>query len=86
MQIGSVTFVLTKAIFREPRAEVAHNRVARNFRDHARGGDGEAVAIAVDDGRLRQGKGKNRQPIDEDVLRLKGQASDRDSHRFVGRA
>ena len=48
-----VALVLAEAIFREPSAEVAHNRVARNLRDHARGRDGEAVAIAVDDRRLR---------------------------------
>jgi hypothetical protein len=81
-----VALVLAEAIFREPSAEVAHNRVARDLRDHARGGDGEAVAVAVDDRGLRQGKGEHRQPIDEDMLRLKSQASDRDSHRFVGRA
>ena len=81
-----VALVLAEAIFREPRAEVAHNRVAPNFRDHARGGDGEAVAIAVDDRGLWEWKGKYRQPVDEDVLRLKGQAGDCDSHRFVGRA
>jgi hypothetical protein len=81
-----VALVLAEAILREPRAEVAHNRVARDLRDHARRRDGEAVAIAVDNRSLRQGKGKNRQPIDQDVLRLAGQAGDRDPHRFVGRA
>jgi hypothetical protein len=81
-----VALVLAEAILREPSAEVAHNRVARDLRDHARGGDGEAVAIAVDDRRLRQGKWKYGQPVDEDVLRFKGQSGDRDSHRFVGRA
>jgi hypothetical protein len=91
MQFNEVKFcpvalVLAEAIFREPSAEVAHNRVARDLRNDARGGDGEAVAIAVDDRGLRQGKGEHRQPIDEDVLRLKSQGSDRDSHRFVGRA
>ena len=81
-----VALVLAEAIFGEPSAEVAHNRVPRDLRDHARGGDGEAVAIAVDNRGLREWKGKYRQPVDEDVLRLKGQASDCDSHRFVRRA
>jgi hypothetical protein len=86
VQFCAVAFVLAEAILRETRAEVAHNRVSRHFRDHARGGDGEAVAIAVDDGCLRQGKGKNGEAIDENVLRLKGEAGDGGSHRFMGRA
>ena len=86
MQFRAVTFVLAEAIFRETGAEVAHNRVARDLRDHARGRDGEAVAIAIDDRRLRQWKRKHRQAVDEDVLRLKGEAGDGDSHRLVGRA
>ena len=53
VQFRAVAFVLAEAILRETRAEVAHNRVARHFRDHTRGRDGEAVAIAVDDGGLR---------------------------------
>jgi hypothetical protein len=52
MQFRAVAFVLAKAILRETRAEVAHNRVPRDLRDDARGRDAEAVAIAVDDGRL----------------------------------
>jgi hypothetical protein len=81
-----VALVLAEAIFGESRAEVAHNHIARDLRDHARGGDGEAVAIAVDDRSLRERKGKHRQPIDEDMLRLGDQARDRDPHCFVGRA
>ena len=86
VQLGAVALVLAEAIFRETRAEVAHNRVARDLRDHARGRDAEAVAIAIDDRRLRQGKGKNRQAIDEDVLGLQRERGQRGAHRFVGRA
>ena len=68
MQFRAVTFVLAEAIFRETRAEVAHNRVARHLRDHARRRDAEAVAIAVDDRRLRQRERENREAIDEDGL------------------
>ena len=53
VEFGAVTFVLAEAIFRETRAEVAHNRIARHLRNDARGRDREAVAIAVDDRRLR---------------------------------
>ena len=84
MQFRAVAFVLAEAILRETRTEVAHNRVARDFRDDARGGDAEAVAIAVDDCRLRQGEGKNRQAIDEDVVGLRDQRLERGTHRLVG--
>jgi len=85
VQLRAVAFVLAKAIFRESRAEVAHNRIAGDLRDDARGRDAEAVAIAVDDRRLRQGKGKNRQAIDQDMLRLIGKGRERGAHRLVGR-
>jgi len=86
VEFRAVAFVLAEAILRETRAEVAHNRVAGDFRDHARGRDREAVAIAVDDRGLRQRKGKHRETIDEHVLRLNGKAGDGRAHGFVGRA
>ena len=86
VEFRAVAFVLAEAIFRETRAEVAHNRVARDFCDHARRGDAEAVAIAVDDRGLREREGKNRKAVDEDMLGLHGQSADRGPHRLVGRA
>ena len=71
MQFGAVAFVLAEAIFGKARAEVAHNRVARDLRDHARGGDAEAVAIAIDDRGLRQGERENGKAVDEDMIGLK---------------
>ena len=56
VQLRAVAFVLAEAISRKTRAEVAHNRVARDFRDHRGGCDAEAVAIAIDDGGLGQRK------------------------------
>jgi hypothetical protein len=86
VQFRAVTFVLAKAIFRETRAEVAHNRVARDLGDDARGRDREAVAIAVDDRGLREREREHRQTVDEDVLRLRGEAGEGGVHRLVGRA
>ena len=86
MQLGAVALVLAEAIFRETRAEVAHNRVARDLCDHARGRDTEAVAIAIDDRGLRQREGKDRQAIDEDVLGLHRQRLQSRAHCFMGRA
>ena len=84
VQFRAVAFVLAEAILRETRAEVPHNRVPRDFRDHARGRDGEAVAIAIDDCRLGEGKRKHREAVDEDMLGLHGQCLDGQAHGFVG--
>jgi len=86
VQFRAVAFVLAETIFRKTRAEVAHNRIASDFRDHGGRRDAEAVAIAIDDRGLRQRKGKHRQAIDENVLRLKGEGGNRRAHRFMGRA
>ncbi len=86
VEFGAVTFVLAEAILRETGAEVAHNRIARHFRDHARGCNREAVAIAVDDRRLGQRKGEYRKAVDEDMFRLNDERGYCRAHRFVGRA
>ena len=86
VEFRAVAFVLAEAIFRETRAEVPHNRVALDFRDHARGCDAEAVAIAVDDRRLRERKREKRQAVDERMLGPHAQRSDGGAHRLVGRA
>jgi hypothetical protein len=86
VQFCAVAFVLAEAILRKTRAEVAHNRIARHFRDYGRGRDAEAVAIAIDDRGLRQRKGKNREAVDENVLRLKGEGGNGGPHRLMGRA
>lgn len=83
MQLGAVALVLAEAILWEAGAEVAHNRVARDLRDDARGRDAEAVAIAVDDRGLRQRERKHGQPIDERMLGLRGQGFQCGAHRFV---
>ena len=86
MEFGAVTFVLAEAIFRETRAEVAHNRIARHLRDHARGRDREAVAIAVDDRRLREWEGEDGQAVNEDVFRLNRESRNCNPHRLMTRA
>ena len=86
MQLGAVAFVLAEAIFREARAEVTHHLVARHFRDHAGGGDRQAVTIAVDDRGLREWKRKDGQSIDENVFGRGKERGDRGAHRFVRRA
>jgi hypothetical protein len=82
----AVAFVLAETILRKTGAEVAHNRIARDFRDHARGGNAETVAIAVDDRRLRQWKRENRQAIDENMVGSLVERGERGPHRLVGGA
>jgi hypothetical protein len=86
VQLRAIAFVLAETIFRKSRAEVAHNRVARDFRDHAGRGDAEAETIAIHDRRLRQRKRKNRKAIDQDMLGPQPQRFDRGAHRLVSRA
>src|SRR5207237_3281991 len=68
MQFGAVTLVLIETIFGKSRAEVTHDPIACDLRDHARGRDRQAVAIAVDDRGLWKWKWKNRESVDEDVI------------------
>ena len=86
MQFGAVTFVLAETIFRETRAEVTHHRVARHFRDHAGGGDAQAVAIPIDNRGLWKGERKNGQAIDQNVIGQDGEGRDGGAHRPVCRA
>jgi len=86
MQLRAVAFVLTEAILRKTRAKVAHNRVAGDLRNHARGRYAEAVAIAIDNGCLRQGEGEDREAIDKGVLWLHRERLERGAHRFVSGA
>jgi hypothetical protein len=86
VQFRAVAFVLAETIFRKTRAEVAHNRITSDFRDHRGGRDGETVAIAIDNGGLGERKGKDRQAVDENVLRLEGEGGNGRAHRLMGRA
>ena len=86
VQFRAVAFVLAEAILGKARAEVAHNRVARDFCDHAGGGNAEAEAIAIDNRGLRKREGENGQAVDEDMVGLETQGCGGDAHRFVRRA
>ena len=86
VQLSAVALVLAEAIFRKTGAEVAHNFVPRDLRDHACRRDAETVAVAVDDGGLWQGEGEYWQAVDENVIGLKSESGEGDSHRLVGGA
>lgn len=85
MQLSAVAFVLAETILREPGAKFTHHHIARDFRDHTRGRDAKAEAVAVDNRGLREWEWKYRQAVDERVIRLRVHAGDRDPHRLVGR-
>ena len=69
MQLGAIAFVLAETVLRETRAKLAHQGIARDLGDHARGRDAQAQAIAIDDRGLRERKWEDRQAIDQDVVR-----------------
>ena len=73
VQFGAVAFVLAETILGEARAKFTHHHVARDFCDHARGRDAQAVAIAIDDRGLRERKWEDREAIDQDVIGLRGE-------------
>ena len=84
MKFGAVALVLVETIFGKLGAEVTHDPVPRDFRNHARSGDGQTVAVAIDDGSLRKWKWKNWEPVDQDMLGRICERTKRDSHRFMG--
>ncbi len=86
VQFRAVAFVLAEAILRKARAEVAHNRVARDFGNHAGRGNAQAEAIAIDNCGLRQRKGENGQTVDEHMVGAEAQGFEGDAHRFVRRS
>jgi hypothetical protein len=86
VQLGSVTFVLAKAILWELRAKVTHHPVARYLGDHAGGSDAQTKTVSIDDRSLRERKRNNWQPIDQGVIRRIHQGRDRQAHRSMARA
>ena len=83
MQLGAVTFVLTETIFGKVRAKVTHHSIARDLGDHARSRNRQAVAIAINDRRLRKWKRENRQTIDQDVIGCRRQCFEGGPHGLV---
>ena len=60
----AITFVLGEAVVRILVVQFEHQSVARHFGDHTRGGDGEADAVAFDDGALGHREIRDSQAVD----------------------
>lgn len=86
MKLGAVALVLAETIFGKLGAEVTHDSVAGDFRDHTRCRNRQAIAIAVDDGGLRKWKRKNWETVDQHVFGREAERPQRDPHRFMRRA
>ncbi len=86
MEFGAVTFMLAEAILGKMGAKVTHHSVTRDFRDHAGGGDGKTEAITIDNSGLGNGKGNNRQAINQHVVRHAGEGGNGGAHRLMRRA
>src|SRR5262249_10662825 len=84
VQLGAVALVLAKTIRGELSTKFTHQSVARHFRDHARRRDAQTDAIAIDDSGLRIRKWKDRQAINQNVVRQNSKTGNSDSHRFMG--
>ena len=78
--------MLVEAILGKLGAKVTHHPIARYLRDDAGRGDAQTVAIAIHDRRLRKGKWKNRQTVDEDVIGRINKRSNGSAHCFMRRA
>jgi hypothetical protein len=63
-----------------------HETITRDFGNHAGSRDGEAFAIAFDDGGLWDGKRFNGQAVNQRVHRLDAQAQQRAAHGQMGGA
>ena len=83
MQFGAVALVLVETIFGKLPAEVTHDPVARHFRDHARGRDGQTVAITFDDRRLGTREWKNGKTVDQDVIWRHREGRESNAHRLM---
>ena len=81
----AVAFVLRKTVFGKLRVELQHPPVARDLGQHARGGDGIAPRIALDDGRLRHSQRFHRPAVHERVRRQRRQLRQRVVHRAMRR-
>jgi len=86
VQFRAVAFVLAEAILGKLRAKVTHHPVARDLGDHTRSRNTETVAIAVDDGRLRKWKRKNRKTVDQHVVWRDRERGESDAHRLMARS
>src|ERR1044072_5828292 len=86
VQLCSVTFVLTETILWELRTKVTHHSVARHLGDHARRGNAQTDAVAIDDRRLGNWKGNHRQSVDQRVFRWVDQRCDCHTHCSMARA
>jgi hypothetical protein len=61
-----------------------HHTIARNFRNHAGGGNAERSGIAVDDCCLRKRKSRDRQTVDKEMFRKRYQTRHGSLHGQVG--
>ena len=69
MQLSAVAFVLTETIFGKTGAQLPHQTIARDLCDDARRRDAQAQAVAINNRRLRERERKNREAVDQNMVR-----------------
>ena len=80
---GAVAPVMGKAVTGMATLQLVHDPVARDLGDDAGGGNAEAERVAIDEGRLHNGKTAHGQAVDEHVIGLRREQGGRALHGDV---
>ena len=79
-----VALVTSKAVARKEPLVFQHQAVALHLSDDGGSGDGEAAAVAANEGLVRQGEVSQRATVHEDVVRRRGQLLQGQAHGLAG--
>lgn len=83
---GAVALVLGESKLRELAVDLMHDAVTGDFGDDAGGGDREGSAVAFDDSVVRKREIFHWQPVDDAMLRSRGDGLCGPAHGEVGGA
>jgi hypothetical protein len=83
VHVSSVSLVLRKAVLGIQVVHFAHDPIASHFRNNTRRRDTETLCVALDYGGLGKRKRMHWETVDEDMVRLNLERSDRSPHSLV---
>jgi len=86
VKAGGIAFVLGKTVRWVFGIEAEHDAITGDLGKDAGGGDALALAVAFDDGGVRNGKWADGQAVDEGVLGQRRKGADSTPHGLVGGA
>src|SRR5208282_841970 len=76
-----IPFVLIKFVLWIYAVPIFHHTVARDLRNHACGRNTHRFSVSTHDSGLRLRETRDRQPINQEMFRLRGKRRDRSLHR-----